>query len=126
MLSLRGDIAAGRAADKAGIAQCLSTFSICSLEDVAAVKKGPLYYQLYAFRDRELTKDMVARAKAAGIKTLVITVDTAAAPPREQGHRTGFRARSLPSLSSFARLLIHPILSLVATAHGRPPIRNIR
>ena len=74
MLSMRGEIAAARAADKAGIAQCLSTFSICSLEDVAAIKEGPLYYQLYVFRDRELTKDMVARAKAAGIKTLVITL----------------------------------------------------
>lgn len=81
MLSRRGEIAAARAADKAGIAQCLSTFSICSLEDVAAAKKGPLYFQLYVFRKRELTEDMVARAKAAGIKTLVITVDTAVAPP---------------------------------------------
>jgi isopentenyl diphosphate isomerase/L-lactate dehydrogenase-like FMN-dependent dehydrogenase len=42
---------------------------------------------------------MVARAKAAGIKTLVITVDTAVAPPRERDERNGFRARSLPSPS---------------------------
>jgi L-lactate dehydrogenase (cytochrome) len=126
MLSMRGEIAAARAADKAGIAQCLSTFSICSLEDVAAVKKGPLYYhQLYVFRDRELTKDMVARAKAARIKTLVITVDTAVAPPREKDDRNGFRARSLPSLSMLASMMIHPIWCLGAIAHGVPRIGNI-
>src|SRR5260370_21194089 len=125
MLSLRGDIAAGRAADKAGIAQCLSTFSICSLEDVAAVKKGPLYYQLYVFRNRELTKDMVARAKAAGIKTLVITVDTAVAPPREKDDRNGFRARRPPPLSMLGGLIIHPIWWLGSVAPGGPPSRNI-
>jgi L-lactate dehydrogenase (cytochrome) len=125
MLSMRGEIAAARAADKAGIAQCLSTFSICSLEDVAAVKKGPLYYQLYVFRDRDLTKDMVARAKAAGIKTLVITVDTAVAPPREKDDRNGFRARSLPSLSMLASMMSHPIWCLGAIAHGVPRIGNI-
>lgn len=125
MLSKRGEIAAGRAADKAGIAQCLSTFSICSLEDVAAAKKGPLYYQLYVFRQRALTEDMVARAKAAGIKTLVITVDTAVAPPRERDDRNGFRARSLPSLSMLASMLGHPAWCLGAISHGIPRIGNI-
>jgi L-lactate dehydrogenase (cytochrome) len=125
MLSKRGEIAAARAADKAGIAQCLSTFSICSLEDVAAVKKGPLYYQLYVFRNRELTEDMVARAKAAGVKTLVITVDTAVAPPRERDDRNGFRARSFPSLSMLASMMIHPLWCLGAISHGVPRIENI-
>lgn len=125
MLSMRGEIAAARAADKAGIAQCLSTFSICTLEDVAAVKKRQLYYQLYVFRNRELTKDMVARAKAAGIDTLVITVDTPVAPPREKDDRNGFRARSLPSLSMLVSMMIHPIWCLRAIAHGVPRIGNI-
>jgi L-lactate dehydrogenase (cytochrome) len=97
MLSTRGEIAAARAADKAGIAQCLSTFSIGSLEDVAAVKKGPLYYQLYVFRDRELTKDMVARAKAAGIKTLVITVDTAVRRPARRTIATASARADFPA-----------------------------
>ncbi len=125
MLSKRGEIAAARAADKAGISQCLSTFSICSLEDVAAAKKGPLYYQLYVFRDRELTRDMVARAKAAGVKTLVITVDTAVAPPREKDDRNGFRARSFPSPSMVASMIRHPMWCLEAISHGVPKIGNI-
>src|SRR5258708_16639971 len=120
-----GESAGAGAGEKAGIAQCLSTFSICSLEDVAAIKKRSFYYQLYVFRDRELTKDMVARAKAAGIKTLVITVDTAVAPPREKDDRNGFRARSLPSLSMLAGMMIHPIWCLGAIAHGIPRIGNI-
>jgi isopentenyl diphosphate isomerase/L-lactate dehydrogenase-like FMN-dependent dehydrogenase len=125
MLSMRGEVAAARAADRAGIAQCLSTFSICSLEDVAAIKKRSLYYQLYVFRNRELTTDMVERAKAAGIETLVITVDTAVAPPREKDDRNGFRARSLPSLAMLASMMIHPIWCLAAIAHGVPRIGNI-
>jgi L-lactate dehydrogenase (cytochrome) len=125
MLSRRGEIAAARAADRAGIAQCLSTFSICSLEDVAATKKGPLYFQLYVFRKRELTEDMVARAKLAGIKTLVITVDTAVAPPRERDERNGFRARSFPSLSMLFGMMIHPIWCLGAISDGVPRIGNI-
>jgi len=68
---------------------------------------------------------MVARAKAAGIKTLVITVDTAVAPPREKDDRNGFRARSLPSLSMLASMMIHPIWCLGAIAHGVPRIGNI-
>src|SRR5258708_32333366 len=93
MLSMRGEVAAARAADKAGIAQCLSTFAICSLEDVAAIKKRSLYYQLYVFRNRELTTDMVERAKPAGIETLVITVDTAESAAHGEGVRTAAGAR---------------------------------
>jgi hypothetical protein len=70
--------------------------SICSLEDVAAVKKGPPYYQLYVFRDRELTKDMVARAKAAGIKTLVITARRAVRNWCDRGRRIRLRACGSP------------------------------
>jgi L-lactate dehydrogenase (cytochrome) len=125
LLSPRGEIAAARAADRAGIAQCLSTFSICSLEDVAATKTRALYFQLYVFRKRELTEDMVGRAQAAGIKTLVITVDTAVAPPRERDDRNGFRARAFPSLSMLAGMMVHPLWCLGAIRHGIPKIGNI-
>lgn len=125
MLSKRGEIAAGKAADKAGIAQCLSTFSICSLEDVAAVRKGPLYYQLYVFRQRDLTEDMVSRAKIAGIKTLIITVDTAVTPPRERDFRNGFRARKFPDLSMLMSMLRHPCWCSDIISQGVPRIGNI-
>src|SRR5258708_34292780 len=115
-----GESAGAGAGEKAGIAQCLSTFSICSLEDVAAIKKRSLYYQLYVFRNRELTKDMVARAKAAGIKTLVITVDTAGAPPRPKDDPNGFPARRPPRPSMLANIVMPPPSWLVAVARRRP------
>src|SRR5260370_9454316 len=68
---------------------------------------------------------MVARAKAAGIKTLVITVDTAVAPPREKDDRNGFRARSLPSVCMYASMMMHPIWCLGAIDHGVPRIGHI-
>ncbi|MDW9253508.1 FMN-dependent dehydrogenase family protein [Burkholderia thailandensis] len=89
----RGEIAAGRAADEAGIGQCLSTFSICSLEEVAAARSGPLYFQLYMFRDRDLTEDILARCRQANVDVVVLTVDTCHIPIRERDARNGFVPR---------------------------------
>ncbi|WP_438391894.1 alpha-hydroxy acid oxidase [Caballeronia sp. DA-9] len=125
MLSRRGEIAAGQAADRARIAQCLSTFSICSLEDVAATRAGPLYFQLYVFRRRELTEDMVERARSAGVKTLVITVDTPVSAPRERDERNGFRARNFPTFGMLASMLTHPLWCIGAISNGVPRIGNI-
>jgi len=70
-----GEILACRAADATGIPFCLSTMSICSIEDVAAAVKKPFWFQVYVMRDRGFVKDLVARAAAANCSALVITLD---------------------------------------------------
>ncbi len=70
-----GEILACRAAQEAGIPFCLSTMSICSVEDVAGAVSGPFWFQLYVMRDRGFVREMVERVKAAGCSALVVTLD---------------------------------------------------
>jgi L-lactate dehydrogenase (cytochrome) len=78
-----GEILAARAAEAAGIRFCLSTMSICSIEDIRAATKAPFWFQLYVFRDRGFSQSVVERAKAAGCTALFVTVDL---PLRGQRH----------------------------------------
>jgi isopentenyl diphosphate isomerase/L-lactate dehydrogenase-like FMN-dependent dehydrogenase len=96
-----GEIAAARAAGAAGTLMCCSTVSSTPIEDVAAAATGPLWFQLYVYRDREVTRDLVRRAEAAGCRALVLTVDTPRLGRRERDLRGGF---SLPPDIAVANL----------------------
>jgi L-lactate dehydrogenase (cytochrome) len=88
-----GELAVARAAERAGLPYTLSTLSTRSIEEVRAVSDGRLWFQVYAWRDRELVKEMIDRAAAARYEALVLTVDTAVFGRRERDVRRGF---SLP------------------------------
>jgi L-lactate dehydrogenase (cytochrome) len=70
-----GEIHAARAAAAAGIPFCLSTVSICSIEDVRAATTAPFWFQLYILRDRGYTWQLIERAAAANCPVLMLTVD---------------------------------------------------
>ena len=70
-----GEILAAQAAHEAGVPFILTTMSICSLEDVAAATREPIWFQLYVMRDREFAATLVKRAKAARCSALVLTLD---------------------------------------------------
>ncbi len=70
-----GEILACRAAQAAGIPFCLSTMSICSIEDVASAVEKPFWFQLYVMRDRGFVRSLIERAAAAKCSALVLTVD---------------------------------------------------
>lgn len=89
-----GEIGAARAAARAGSFLCCSTIASTALEDVAAASHCPLLFQLYVYRDRAITRDLVARAEAAGCRALALTVDTPRLGRRERDMRSGF---SLPA-----------------------------
>jgi len=98
-----GESAVIRAAEKFGMIYSLSTLGTMTIEDVCAAYSGPKMYQLYVFKDRGLTTDLIARCKAAGFKALCLTVDTPVAGNRERDHVYGFatgkfRLRSVPGL----------------------------
>ncbi len=70
-----GEIAACRAAQAAGLPFCLSTMSICSIEDVAEEVDKPFWFQLYVMKDRGFVKSLIERAAAAKCSALVLTID---------------------------------------------------
>jgi L-lactate dehydrogenase (cytochrome) len=70
-----GEIHGARAAQKANIPFCLSTMSICSIEDVRAAVERPFWFQLYVMRDRGFARSLIERAIAAECSALVLTVD---------------------------------------------------
>ena len=73
MLHADGEIKAARAAERFGVPYCLSTMSICSIEDVAEHAGKPFWFQLYVMRDRDFVGRLIDRAKAA-LARLVLTV----------------------------------------------------
>ncbi|KAA0995311.1 alpha-hydroxy-acid oxidizing protein [Pseudomonas sp. ANT_J12] len=75
MFARRGEVQAVRAAENKGIPLCLSTVSVCSIEEVSAQSQQPIWFQLYVLKDRGFMKNALERAKAAGVKNLVFTVD---------------------------------------------------
>lgn len=86
-----GERAVARAAAGAGVIQVVSTVATTSLEDVAAAVAGPRWFQLYCYRDREVTRSLVQRAEAAGYEALCVTVDVPYLGRREREVRDGFR-----------------------------------
>jgi L-lactate dehydrogenase (cytochrome) len=83
------ELAVARAAERQGIPYCLSTMATTTIEDLAQSTKGPKLFQIYIFKDRGLTNEFVARAKASGYDGLVLTVDTPVAGNRERDRVNG-------------------------------------
>ena len=78
-----GEILAARAAEAEGSIYTLSTMSICTIEDVRAATKKPFWFQLYVFRDRGFSEEIIGRARDAQCPALFVTVDL---PQRGQRH----------------------------------------
>ena len=74
----QGELATARAAGAAGTIMTVSTVSNFSIEEIAEVATGPLWFQLYFLKDREVTRELIKRAEASGYKALVLTVDNVA------------------------------------------------
>src|SRR5262245_18768092 len=87
----RGEEVAARAAGEAGTAYVLSTLSGCTVKDVAAASRGPVWYQLYLVGGRDVALSAIARANAAGCSALVVTIDTPVAGLRERDVRNGMK-----------------------------------
>lgn len=88
-----GELATARAAAAVGTTLVASTLSNCDIAAISAAAGTPsrCWFQLYIYRDRELTRALVERAQAAGCGALCLTVDTPLAGQRERDQRHGFR-----------------------------------
>jgi 4-hydroxymandelate oxidase len=86
-----GELASARAATAAGVANVVSTVASRSIADIAAASgDGLRWFQLYAQRDREMSRDFVQRAEATGYRAIVLTVDLPVLGYRDDITRTGF------------------------------------
>lgn len=96
-----GEAAMARGAGAAGSLMCVSTMANTSLEDVAKAATGPLWFQLYVYRDRAVTESLVRRAERAGYRALVVTVDMPNVGRREVDVRNGFGLPPNVTLANF-------------------------
>jgi len=102
MAAVRGELLAARAAVRTGTIFTLSTMSAVSIEDVAQQAPGPHWFQLYVWRDRDLTRSLIERAAAAGYRALVLTVDVPVLGQRERDLRNG---ATIPPRVTFSNAL---------------------
>jgi L-lactate dehydrogenase (cytochrome) len=104
----QGELAVARAAARAALPYTLSTLSTRSIEEVRSVSDGRLWFQVYAWRDRGLVKEMIERAAAANYEALVLTVDTAVLGRRERDVRRGFSLPPALGPRTFVDGALHP------------------
>ncbi len=106
--------AVARAAADEGLPYCLSTMGTTRLEDLPRREGAPLLFQIYVFKDRGLTREFVARCRAAGYQGLCLTVDTPVAGNRLRDRRNGLSLPPRLTLRSMLDFALHPAWSLGA------------
>lgn len=126
MMYPQGELCAFRAAHKAGIGACLSSFSICSIEDVAPEVRPSDAFQLYVLKDTGRTAELVARAHGAGFRNLVLTVDTTHTGLRDRDLRNGYRSVRRVGPRLILDGLLHPSWLLRNWAGFRRGLGNYR
>jgi L-lactate dehydrogenase (cytochrome) len=119
MFARRGEVQAVKAAENKGIPLCLSTVSVCSIEEVASQTQQSIWFQLYVLKDRGFMKNALERAKAAGVKNLVFTVDM---PTPGARYRDAHSGMSGPFASSrrILQAMTRPDWAFNVGVMGRP------
>jgi L-lactate dehydrogenase (cytochrome) len=110
MLARRGEAQAALAAERANVPFCLSTVSICSLEEVRAARSTPFWFQLYMIRDRGFMEELLKRAAAVGCPTLLFTVDMPMPGVRYRDFKSGMAGEHAASLRGRARRVLQAML----------------
>ncbi|CRY71665.1 MULTISPECIES: FMN-dependent L-lactate dehydrogenase LldD [Yersinia pseudotuberculosis complex] len=119
MYARRGEVQAARAADKKGIPFTLSTLSVCPIEEVAPAIARPMWFQLYVLKDRGFMRNALTRAQAAGVKTLVFTVDM---PVPGARYRDAHSGMSGPNAAArrLLQAMAHPQWAWDVGLNGKP------
>ncbi len=102
-----GECEAAQAAEAFGVPYCLSTMSICSIEDVAQATTRPFWFQLYLMKKREISESLIRRAHDAGCSALVLTLDLHVQGQRWADEKNGLSVPPKLTLSNTVDLLTH-------------------
>lgn len=119
MYARRGEVQAARAAEQKNIPYTLSTVSVCSIEEVAAGAAGEQWSQLYVLKDRGYMKNALDRAWAAGMRTLVFTVDLPIPGLRYRDRRSGMSG-PMATFRQCLQAFTHPRWAVDVSLAGRP------
>ena len=103
-----GEILAAKAAEKFGVPYCLSTMSICSIEDVAANTSKPFWFQLYVMKDKDYVGRLIDRAKAANCSALVLTLDLQILGQRHKDLKNGLSAPPKLTIKNILNMMTKP------------------
>ncbi|GLY61450.1 L-lactate dehydrogenase [Pectobacterium carotovorum subsp. carotovorum] len=119
MYARRGEVQAARAAAQKGIPFTLSTVSVCPIEEVAPAINRPMWFQLYVLKDRGFMRNALERAQAAGVKTLVFTVDM---PTPGARYRDAHSGMSGPNAAArrILQAVTHPQWAWDVGLNGKP------
>lgn len=104
----QGELALAKAAAAKGIPFTLATGSITSMERIAREAGGRLWFQLYMWKEEELSYQLVGRARDAGFEALIVTIDGALGNNREYNKRNGFSIPFSISARSVSDMMMHP------------------
>lgn len=115
-----GDASLARAASAAGIPFVMSSAATATMETVARAGEGPKWFQLYVFRDREVTRRLMERAAALGFEALEVTIDNTVPGRRLRDIRNGFTLPFRWNAGKMCSLLLHPGWSLDMARAGPP------
>ncbi|MFN1580125.1 FMN-dependent L-lactate dehydrogenase LldD [Vibrio rotiferianus] len=119
MYARRGEVQAAKAAEKKGIPFTMSTVSVCPIEEVAPAIERPMWFQLYVLKDRGFMKNVLERAKAAGVTTLVFTVDMPVPGARYRDMHSGMSGPNAAMRRVF-QAMRHPSWALDVGVLGKP------
>ncbi len=120
-----GEILGALAAKQFGIPFTLSTMSICSIEDVAAATKSPFWFQLYMMKDRDFIERLIARAQAANVGALMLTLDLQILGQRHKDIKNGLSTPPRPTLANLLNLATKPRWCLGMLGTKRRSFGNI-
>ena len=120
-----GEILACRAAQAAGIPFCLSTMSVCSIEDVAAAVEKPFWFQIFLMKDRGFVRSLVERAAAAKCSALVVTLDLPAIGQRHRDIRNGMGMPPNPRFKTMLDIASKPAWAFGIARGKRRTLGNL-
>lgn len=119
MYARRGEVQAAKAAANKGIPFTMSTVSVCPIEEVVPAIERPMWFQLYVLKDRGFMKNALERAKAAGVTTLVFTVDMPVPGARYRDMHSGMSGPNAAMRRVF-QAMRHPSWALDVGLLGKP------
>lgn len=119
MYARRGEVQAARAAARKGIPFTLSTVSVCPIEEVQSQSPAPIWFQLYVLKDRGFMRNVLERARDAGVTTLVFTVDMPTPGARYRDVHSGMSG-PYAAARRIAQAVLHPEWAWDVGLNGRP------